>query len=179
MAKKKSKNKRKKLAKERSNGSESWGGNLRQAGTVAAAAIVGEIVEATVERLIHKASQSKNAMDDSRENDRRSEHHNQSAIADTTSKLRDGVRDVKPTLRDAAEAVKDSLGEVKPTLTDVADSLKEAAQETLQRSLAVANPAEMTVESALDTAKTVIGSVRSTGAGKPDKKGKKKNKKKA
>ncbi|NJL37328.1 MAG: hypothetical protein HC840_09850 [Leptolyngbyaceae cyanobacterium RM2_2_4] len=179
MAKKKSKNKRKKLAKERSNGGESLGGNLRQAGAVAAVAIVGEIVEATVERLIHKASQAKNAVDVSRKGDQRPGHHNQSALEDTTSKLRDGVQDVSPTIRDAAEAVKDSLGEVKPTLTDVADSLKEVAQETLQRSLAVANPAEMTVESALDTAKNVIGAVRSTDAGKSDKKGKKKNKKKA
>lgn len=177
MAKKKSKNKRKKLAKERNQGGEKGvGANLRQAGTVAAAAIVGEIVEATVERLIRKAAHSK-AASGSNGADQHSGHH-RGVIEGATSKLQDGVRDVKPTVKDAAEAVRDSVGEIRPTLDDVAGSLKEAAQETLQRSLAIAAPAEMTLESVVDTTKNVIGAVSQTNAGKSDKKRKKNKKKK-
>lgn len=184
MVKKKSKNKRKKLDKQRDSGSGkgALGANLRQAGTVAAAAIVGEIVEATIEKLIHKTSQAKSKISDSNGADQHSRHrnsgHQKGTLEAATSKLQDGVQDAKPAVREAGETVKDSLSQIRPTLADVADSLREAAQDTLQRSLAIAAPAEITVESAVDTAKNVIGAISQTGSKKSDKKSKK-NKKKA
>jgi hypothetical protein len=180
---KKSKNKRKKLANERNNGGgkRALGASLRQAGAVATVALVGEIVEATVERLVQRASRSKTAKGNHNSSDHPSKHHEQGMIAEATSTLQDGIeraKDIKPTVRDAAGAAKDSLDDIRPTLNDVADSLKEAAQETIQQSLAVANPADMTLESVVDTAKNVISAVSLTDSGKSDKKGKKKSKKK-
>lgn len=163
------KNKSKKLAKEKTSGNQGmFGANLRQAGTVAAAALVGEIVEATVERLIQKSAQSK----------KDSGHPSQGRVEDAALKLQDNVKGVKPTIKDAADTVRESLGDIKPTLTDVASSLKEATQETIQRSLAaVGNPAELSVESVANTAKTVMSAVSHDSSGKS--KGKKKGKKKS
>ncbi|MBD2059349.1 hypothetical protein H6F88_25690 [Oculatella sp. FACHB-28] len=178
MAKKKSKNKQK-LTKQKDSGGEkgTLGASLRQAGTVAASAIAAEIVAATVDRLVQKASQVKNGTSDSKGADQHLEH-SKGAMEGATSKVQDGVQAVKPTVRDTAEAVKSSLGEIRPTLADVVDSLKEVAQEILQRSLAIASPAEMTVESALGTAKNVIGAISQTDSKKSEKKSKK-NKKNA
>lgn len=193
MAKKKSKKKHKKATKHQgSQTSQDFvEGGVKNFGILLASLLIGQIVEAAIERLLHKVpnSSASTATANSAENGRNVPDPSHSiapivasSIVGSGLALEQEGEAVKLGIRDVIEAVRDVVREVTPTLEDVASGLKTGTLQTVQQAVGTAgNQTKTVVEDAVSSAKSLVDKLTpgDTDTGrKLSKKKHKKNKKK-
>lgn len=190
MAKKKSKKKRNKIAKDQSRQKSQnlAGDSVKNAGLVLASLLIGQIVEAAIERLLRQfpnhAPATANATThvtpepaQPSRNGQELPHAMAHPVESSLSALRPGT--AQPGVKDLIEAVRAAVRDVTPTLEDAVGILKTNTWQSVQQAVGTAGSTTKTaVEGAVSSAKTLIDQLTPTETDGHGKSGKKKRKKK-
>jgi hypothetical protein len=188
MAKKKSKKKHKKVPKSQDSqaNQDFVEGSLKDFGILLASLLIGQIVEAAIERLLHKVPSPNastaiaNPVDN--ESNLPDPSHSISPIVAGSVLALEQEEAVNLGMKDLIEAVRDAVREVTPTLEDVAGGLRTSTLQTVQQAVGTAgNKTKTVVEGAVSSAKSLMDKLTpsDTDTGKKlSKKKHKKNKKK-
>lgn len=162
------------------------GANAKTIGTTIAGVLIGELIEAAVERLVQKNRTTSTA--DASDEDTTHENGDRLGVVDVVQSaaigVQDNLDDVKPAVREAIAAIRSVVSEVTPKLADVIDALKTApqqSQQSIQHSASgIGNMTKTVMREAVNTAKSAVAVAsdeNEQGIKKGKKKGKKKNKK--
>ncbi len=177
------------------------GGNAKTIGATIVGALIGEVVEAAVERLIQKAgngngrhadnddesnASNQNASNESRDSSKEetaSQHHTATnPIQSAAFGVQDNLSDVRLSMRDAIDAIRLAVGDVTPSFTDVMDTLKTTpkhSKRSVQQSAShIGNTAKTAVQEAVSTAKSTVAELVPANSDPFSKRDKKKGKKK-
>lgn len=189
MAKKKSKKKHNKIAKDQSRQKSQnlAGDSVKNAGLVLASLLIGQIVEAAIERLLRQfpnhaptANATTHATPEPAQPSRNGQelpHAIAHPVESSLSAL--SPRTAQPGVKDLIEAVRAAVQDVTPTLEDAVGILKTNTWQSVQQAVGTAGSTTKTaVEGAVSSAKTLLDQLTPTETGGRGKSGKKKRKKK-
>lgn len=186
MSKKKSKKKHNKKTKDKEpkdQGNQpnldSAGQSIKTAGMVLASVLLGQIIEAAIERLLQKfpAHSSSPAMAENGSNGQELSQTALHPIEQSGVTLAAEMGTSPLGVQDVVEAVRDAVRDVTPTLDEVMDTLKAGTWRSVQQAVGTAGNTTMTaVEGAVSGAKTLIDRLHPTEPVSSNKSGKKKRK---
>ncbi|MBD2081779.1 hypothetical protein [Leptolyngbya sp. FACHB-17] len=186
MTKKKSKKKHNKKAKDKETKDQknqtrldSAGQGIKTAGMVMASVLLGQIIEAAIERLLQKfpAHAPLPATAENGSNGQELPHTIAHPVEQPGMTLASGMGASPLGVQDVIEAVRDAVRDVAPTLDDVVDTLKVGTWRSVQQAVGTAGNTTMTaVEGAVSGAKTLIDKLHPTEPVASKKLGKKKRK---
>jgi hypothetical protein len=159
------------------------GANAKTIGTTIAGVLIGEIIEAAVERLVQKnKTTSTNASDEVTADENGDRPDGVAVVQNAALGIQDNLDDVKPAVREAIATIKAAVSNVTPKIADVVDALKTApqqSQQSIQHSASgIGNMTKAVMREAVNTAKGAVA-VASDKSELVTKKGKKKGKKKS
>ncbi|NJR59069.1 MAG: hypothetical protein HC769_09560 [Cyanobacteria bacterium CRU_2_1] len=160
------------------------GTNVSGLGTAAAGAIVAEVAQAAISRMVESATNS-DRIDATRRSVNNSVNSatgevneridaTRNSISDAAATVKDAIENATPSVKDAVNAIKGAVDDIKPAISDVVDSLKGKAEEAK-------DSVEGVVEGTVDTVAESVDATKHALDSKPEKKKKKgkKGKKKA
>jgi len=164
----KQKSKKKDDVKKKDNGVDIFGVDARKVGVAVAGILIGEIVEAAVQRLGEKQV----GLDDSDSKDDSGNGHS-NPLKNAASQVGEQVEEVGSSAKDTADAIRASAGNVTLNLSDVVDVLRDAGQRLKEKSAdTISSSSGNVVENVSSGATAVLDRVL------PDTKKSKKGKKK-
>jgi len=118
--------------KNKNDGIDIFGVDARQIGAAVAGIVIGEIVEAAVQRFGEQHSGLDGA-DDTSDN-HKSNNHKSNPLKNVASQVEDRFEDAGASAKDTAETIRASAGDTPLNMSDVVDVLRDAGERLKDRS---------------------------------------------